>query len=107
MRPAPLEAVRAGQPARLDTWIEPAVWDALKVDLGAIAPGDEVFLAVRVTQGGGCGIGIAAPKDKDSVAVACEMLPYDFPARVRLGQLELYKVGACSGTPPSSGSAWT
>jgi len=94
-----------GQPARMDTWIEPAVWDALKVEVGGIEPGDEVFLAVRVTQGGGCGIGIAAPKDKDRVAVATEMLPYDFPGLdFRLRQLdELYKVRYIYGYAPQFG----
>ncbi len=94
-----------GQPARLDTWIEPAVWDALKVDLGAIAPGDDVYLAVRVTQGGGCGIGIAAPKDEDRVAVACEMLPYDFPGlEFRLQQLsKTYNIRYIYGYAPQFG----
>lgn len=95
-----------GQPARLDTWIEPAVWDALRADVGGdITPGDEIHLAVRVTQGGGCGIGIAARKDGDRVAVACEMLPYDFPGlEFRLRQLDdTYKVRAIYGYAPQFG----
>src|SRR4030095_10303351 len=30
----------AGMPARLDTWIEPAVWDGLKTDIGGVARAD-------------------------------------------------------------------
>jgi phage terminase large subunit-like protein len=94
-----------GQPSRMDTWIEPAVWDALKTDIGGIEEGDDVFLAVRVTQAGGCGVGIAAPKDDDRVAVACEMLPYDFPGlEFRLRQLDdRYKVRAMFGYAPQFG----
>jgi phage terminase large subunit-like protein len=94
-----------GRPSRLDSWIDAAVWDALAVDIGGIESGDEVFLAVRVTQGGGCGVGIAAPKSEDRVAVACEMLPYDFPGlEFRLRQLdELYKVRNIYGYAPQFG----
>jgi len=94
-----------GMPARLDAWVDAAIWDALKTDIGGLQPGDEIFIAVRVTQGGKCGIGIAAPKDEDRVAVACEMLPYDFPGlEFRLRQLdELYKVRYIYGYAPQFG----
>lgn len=105
MTPSHWRRFVCGQASRLDNWIEPAVWEALKVDVGGIEPGDEVFLAVRVTQGGGCGIGIAAPKSKDRVAVACEMLPYDFPGlEFRLRELDkLYKVRYIYGYAPQFG----
>jgi len=85
--------------------VDPETWDALKGDIGGLTAGDEVFLAVRVTQGGGCGIGIAAPKDKDRVAVACEMLPYDFPGlEFRLRQLdETYRIRNIYGYAPQFG----
>jgi phage terminase large subunit-like protein len=88
-----------------DTWIEPMVWDALKADIGGVSPGDEVFLAIRVTQGGGCGIGIAAPRDEERIAVACEMLPYDFPGlEFRLRQLhDIYRIRNIYGYAPQFG----
>jgi Phage terminase-like protein, large subunit len=59
--------------------IDEKVWDGLAVDLGGVTDGDEVYVATRITQQGGCGIGIAAPKEDGRIAVRIEQHPYDFP----------------------------
>ena len=59
--------------------VDPKVWDGLAVDVGGIADGDEVYIATRITQQGGVGIGIAAPRPDGRIAVRTEMLEYDFP----------------------------
>lgn len=59
--------------------VDGPTWDALRVDVGGLAEGDEVYVATRITQQGGCGIGIAAPKDDGRIAVRAEWYPYDFP----------------------------
>jgi hypothetical protein len=59
--------------------VDPKTWDALRADLGGLADGDEVYVATRITQQGGVGIGIAAPKGDGRIAVRCELHHYDFP----------------------------
>lgn len=61
-----------------EPWVDPKVWDGLKVDIGTVNDGEPVWVAIRTGQGGGTGIGIAAPRD-EGVAVRAEILPYDFP----------------------------
>jgi phage terminase large subunit-like protein len=66
-----------GMPAQLDGLVSPEEWDRLKVDIGGIQDEELVYVAVRVGQQGGCGIGIAAPRE-EGVAVTALQLPYDF-----------------------------
>jgi phage terminase large subunit-like protein len=84
---SPMESVGSWARLACNLWVAgddgPAVdgktWDALRVDVGGLADGDTVYVATRITQQGGCGIGIAAPKDDGRIAVRAEMHPYDFP----------------------------
>jgi phage terminase large subunit-like protein len=84
---SPMETVGSWARLACNLWIAgddgPVVdgptWDALRVDVGGLADGDTVYLATRITQQGGVGIGIAAPKPEGRIAVRAEMLPYDFP----------------------------
>jgi phage terminase large subunit-like protein len=84
---SPMESVGSWARLACNLWvagddgpvIEAKVWDALRADVGGLADGDEVYIATRITQQGGCGIGIASPKPDGRIAVRAEWYPYDFP----------------------------
>jgi len=54
-------------------WLDPPAWDMRRAELGNVTDGDRVYVALRV--GAGIGIGIAAPRGKERVAVRMEYLP--------------------------------
>lgn len=85
--------------------VDQKTWDALAVDLGGLADGDEVYVATRITQQGGCGIGIAASKADGRIAVRCEMHPYNLPAleRALRGLADRYAVRVIFGYAPQYG----
>jgi phage terminase large subunit-like protein len=76
-----------------DPWIEPATWDRLAVDIGGVADGDEVTLAVRAAAG--MGIGIAALKEDGAVAVRAEIITAPSGGRVPLEVVERAIVELC------------
>jgi phage terminase large subunit-like protein len=54
-------------------WLDPPAWDMRRAELGNVADGDRVFVAIRI--GAGIGIGIVAPRGDERVAVRLEYLP--------------------------------
>jgi phage terminase large subunit-like protein len=74
-----------GIPNNLESWIEPAMWDRLQADLGNVAEGDEVYVAVKVSEG--VGIGLAAVRG-DRVAVKLHNIPAPVGSRVPLAAVE-------------------
>lgn len=77
-----------------DPWVEAKKWDALKVDIGRVAEGESVCVAVDV--GVNPGIALAAPRADDGVAVKVEVFEGDIPLEVienRLVELsEIYQL---------------
>jgi len=65
-----------------DPWIEAKDWDRLKVDIGCLEAGDQVWIAVSI--GMNPGIAIVAQRPDGAVAVAAEV----FEGDVNLGQIE-------------------
>jgi phage terminase large subunit-like protein len=63
-----------------DSWIEPKDWDSLKVDIGGVAEGESVWVAVDV--GTNPAFGIAAQRPEGGVAVDAVMFEGDTPLEV-------------------------
>jgi phage terminase large subunit-like protein len=92
-----------------DTWLEPGAWDKLAVDIGGVADGEEVFLAVRAAAGMGIGIAALRPEsfarrgpdgsieegNRFAVAVRAEILPPPPGGRVPLGVVEQTLIELC------------
>ncbi len=68
-----------GMPARLESWLAPGDWDRLKVDVGTVVPGDEIYVGVRI--GAEIGIGLASPRGE---GVAVKMIPIPAPVGSRV-----------------------
>jgi phage terminase large subunit-like protein len=79
MTPAHWLRFACGMAARLDSWLTPAEWDRLKVDVGEVVPGDEVYVGVRI--GAEIGIGLASIRGE---GVAVKMIPMLAPVASRV-----------------------
>ena len=86
MTPAHWRRFVCGQPARLEQWIEPGMWDPLRVDIGLLEPGDQVVVGIRV--GTGAGLGIVAVRPGERVAVGIRYLPPPPSGRVSFDEIE-------------------
>jgi hypothetical protein len=85
MTPAHWRRFVCGQPNRLESWVEPKVWDALRWEIGNVADGEPVYVAVRVATG--VGIGIAALRG-EKAAVKLITIPAPSTGRVPLWKVE-------------------
>jgi phage terminase large subunit-like protein len=85
MTPAHWRRFVCGQPNRLESWVEPQVWDRLQVDIGNVVDGDQVSIAIKVSDG--VGIGIAALRG-NKVAVKLHTIPAPIGGRVSHAQVE-------------------
>lgn len=85
MTPAHWRRFVCGQPNRLESWIEPKVWDGLIWDVGNVAEGDEVYVCVRVATG--IGIGIVSLRG-DKAAVKLRTITPPLTGRVPLWEVE-------------------
>jgi phage terminase large subunit-like protein len=85
MTPAHWRRFVCGQPSRLESWVEPQVWDALKWDVGHVAEGEPVYVCVRVATG--IGIGIVALRG-EKAAVKLRTIPPPLSGRVPLWEVE-------------------
>lgn len=79
MTPAHWRRFVCGMPARLESWLSSGEWDALKVEVGGVAPGDEVYIGVRI--GAEIGIGLASLRGE---GVAVKMIPIPAPVGSRV-----------------------
>jgi len=83
-----------GRPSQEIPWIDPEVWDGLKVDIGRVVEGERVWCAVDV--GTNPAIALAAPRDGEAAAVRVEIFDGDVlleRIEARLAHLaELYDV---------------
>ena len=73
-------------PENEESFIDPAIWDGLRVDIGHLTEGDDAILGIRL--GAGIGIGIVAPRDGGRVAVAAEVIPAPSGGRAPIEQAE-------------------
>jgi phage terminase large subunit-like protein len=76
-----------------EPWLTAAAWDRLAVDIGGVEDGEEVVLAIRA--GTGCGVGIAAMRPDDAVAVRAEIIAPPPGSRVPLEVIERLIVELC------------
>jgi phage terminase large subunit-like protein len=79
MTPAHWRRFVCGMPARLESWLSASEWDVLKIDVGGVAPGDEVYVGVRI--GAEIGIGLASLRGE---GVAVKMIPIPAPVGSRV-----------------------
>jgi phage terminase large subunit-like protein len=86
MTPSHWRRFVCGIPNRLNAWLEPRLWDALKTDIGNVTDGDEVYVAVRAAAG--VGIAIVARRLDERVAVRLEAIHAPVGSRVPLEQVE-------------------
>jgi phage terminase large subunit-like protein len=85
MTPAHWRRFVCGQAVRLESWVEPQVWDALKWDVGHVVEGEPVYVCVRVATG--IGIGIVALRG-EKAAVKLRTIPPPLSGRVPLWEVE-------------------
>lgn len=86
MTPAHWRRFACGVPSELDSWVGADAWDALRVDVGGVGDGEDVYVAVRL--GGGAGLAIVAPREDGRVAVKLEMLPAPTQGRIAYAGVE-------------------
>jgi len=67
-------------------WLPDEDWDRLQVDVGGLADGDSVYVAVRI--GRGAGIAMASPRPDGRVAVGARVIPAPEQGRLSLEGLE-------------------
>ncbi len=85
MTPAHWRRFVCGQPSRMESWVEPKVWDDLEWDVGNVVDGDQVYVCVRVATG--VGIGIVSLRD-GKAAVKMQVIPKPLTGRVGMWQVE-------------------
>lgn len=56
-----------------EPWIAPADWDGMKVDIGRVEPGEEVWVAVE-----GGAVAIVAQRDTEAIAATAQYVPNTF-----------------------------
>jgi hypothetical protein len=69
-----------------ETWLPEEMWDALRVDVGGLADGDPVYVAIRV--GSGAGIAMASPRPDGRIAVGARIIPAPEKGRISHEGLE-------------------
>jgi phage terminase large subunit-like protein len=67
-------------------WLKAEDWDCLRVDVGALAEGESVYMAIRV--GAGAGIAMAAPRPDGRIAVGARIIPAPEQGRISYEGLE-------------------